>query len=76
MASGEPGSRCPWTRLAGQNDLAGEVVTGAEKAKELNHEGEEFAAGAKVRPGSIVVRRHGRTFVVNKKHPRQKARQG
>jgi large subunit ribosomal protein L36 len=30
----------------------------------------------KVRPGSIVVRRRGRTFVVNKKDPRQKARQG
>ena len=30
----------------------------------------------KARPGSIVVRRPGRTFVVNKKDPRQKARQG
>ncbi len=30
----------------------------------------------KLRPGSIVVRRRGRTFVVNKKDPRQKARQG
>jgi len=26
--------------------------------------------------GSIVVRRHGRTFVINKKNPRWKARQG
>jgi large subunit ribosomal protein L36 len=26
--------------------------------------------------GSIVVRRHGRTFVVNKRHPRWKTRQG
>jgi hypothetical protein len=51
MASGAPGPRCHWTRLAGRNDLAGEVVTGAEKAKELNHEGEEFAAGAKSAPG-------------------------
>jgi large subunit ribosomal protein L36 len=32
--------------------------------------------GLKARPGSIVVRRRGRTFVVNKKDPRQKARQG
>jgi large subunit ribosomal protein L36 len=32
--------------------------------------------GLKVRPGSIVVRRRGRTFVVNKKDPRQKTRQG
>jgi large subunit ribosomal protein L36 len=30
----------------------------------------------KARPGSIVVRRRGRVFVVNKKDPRQKARQG
>jgi large subunit ribosomal protein L36 len=30
----------------------------------------------KRRRGSIVVRRRGRTFVVNKKDPRQKARQG
>jgi hypothetical protein len=43
------------------------VITGAEKAKELDHEGEEFGAGLKVRPDSIVVR---------KKDPRQKARQG
>jgi large subunit ribosomal protein L36 len=26
--------------------------------------------------GAIVVRRHGRTFVINKKQPRWKARQG
>jgi large subunit ribosomal protein L36 len=26
--------------------------------------------------GSIVVQRHGRTFIVNKRHPRWKARQG
>lgn len=26
--------------------------------------------------GSIVVRRRGRTFVINKRHPRCKARQG
>ena len=32
--------------------------------------------GLKKRAGSIVVRRRGRTFVVNKKDPRQKARQG
>jgi large subunit ribosomal protein L36 len=30
----------------------------------------------KNRPGSIVVRRRGRTFVINKKNPRFKARQG
>jgi large subunit ribosomal protein L36 len=30
----------------------------------------------KARPGSIMVRRRGRSFVVNKKDPRQKARQG
>ncbi|MBO0776902.1 MAG: 50S ribosomal protein L36 [Actinobacteria bacterium] len=30
----------------------------------------------KMRPGSIVVRRRGRVFVVNKKDPRHKARQG
>lgn len=30
----------------------------------------------KARPGSQVVRRRGRTFVVNKKDPRVKARQG
>ena len=27
-------------------------------------------------PGSQVVRRHGRVFVINKKNPRWKARQG
>ena len=32
--------------------------------------------GLKVRLGSIVVRRRGWTFVVNKRYPRQKARQG
>jgi large subunit ribosomal protein L36 len=26
--------------------------------------------------GSFVVRRRGRTFVINKRHPRWKARQG
>ncbi len=30
----------------------------------------------KNRPGSIVVRRRGKTFVINKKNPRFKARQG
>lgn len=30
----------------------------------------------KSRPGSIVVRRRGRTYVVNKKNPRLQARQG
>lgn len=30
----------------------------------------------KAKPGSQVVRRRGRTFVINKKNPRCKARQG
>jgi len=30
----------------------------------------------KLRPGSKLVRRRGRTFVVNKDNPRWKARQG
>jgi large subunit ribosomal protein L36 len=30
----------------------------------------------KQKEGAIVVRRHGRTVVVNKRHPRWKARQG
>jgi large subunit ribosomal protein L36 len=30
----------------------------------------------KDKDGSIVVRRRGRTFIVNKLHPRWKARQG
>ena len=30
----------------------------------------------KLRPGSTVVRRRGRTFVLNKRNPRFKARQG
>ena len=30
----------------------------------------------KQKAGSIVVRRDGRTFVVNQRHPRWKARQG
>ncbi|MFJ3906465.1 type B 50S ribosomal protein L36 [Streptomyces sp. NPDC090025] len=30
----------------------------------------------KARPGSQVVRRKGRVFVLNKKDPRMKARQG
>ncbi len=30
----------------------------------------------KQKPGSKVVRRHGRTLVINKKNPRWKARQG
>ncbi len=30
----------------------------------------------KNQPGSQVVRRHGRTFVINKTNPRLKARQG
>ena len=30
----------------------------------------------KAKGGSIVVRRHGRTFVLNKRNPRLKARQG
>ncbi|HEY4377836.1 MAG TPA: type B 50S ribosomal protein L36 [Acidimicrobiales bacterium] len=28
------------------------------------------------KPGSVVVRRHGTTYVINKKNPRIKARQG
>jgi large subunit ribosomal protein L36 len=32
--------------------------------------------GLKARQGSIVVHRRGRAFVVNKRDPRQKARQG
>ncbi len=30
----------------------------------------------KNQPGSQVVRRHGRTLVINRTHPRFKARQG
>lgn len=30
----------------------------------------------KSRPGSQLVRRHGRVFVINKQNPRLKARQG
>ncbi|AZI58958.1 50S ribosomal protein L36 [Nakamurella antarctica] len=30
----------------------------------------------KLKEGSIVVRRHGKTFVINKKNPKWKARQG
>ena len=30
----------------------------------------------KDKPGPIVVRRRGKTFVINKKNPRWKARQG
>lgn len=30
----------------------------------------------KMAPGSQVVRRRGRVFVINKKNPRMKARQG
>ncbi|MDL5156992.1 ribosomal protein bL36 [Actinomycetospora termitidis] len=30
----------------------------------------------KQKPGSVVVRRHGRTLVINKKNPKWKARQG
>ena len=30
----------------------------------------------KQKDGSIVVRRRGRTYVINKKHPNLKARQG
>lgn len=33
-------------------------------------------ASLKARPGSQVVRRRGRTFVINRHDPRQKARQG
>lgn len=33
-------------------------------------------ASLKNKPGSIVVRRRGRTFVINPKNPRWKARQG
>lgn len=33
-------------------------------------------ASLKAKPGSIVVRRRGRTFVINKKNPRWKGRQG
>jgi large subunit ribosomal protein L36 len=32
--------------------------------------------GLKAQQGSMVVRRRGRLFVVNKRDPRQKARQG
>jgi large subunit ribosomal protein L36 len=30
----------------------------------------------KLKPGATVVRRHGKTYVINKLHPRWKARQG
>jgi large subunit ribosomal protein L36 len=30
----------------------------------------------KAKPGAQVVRRRGVTYVINKKHPRSKARQG
>jgi large subunit ribosomal protein L36 len=30
----------------------------------------------KRKPGSTIVRRHGATYVINKVHPRHKARQG
>lgn len=33
-------------------------------------------ASLKTKEGSIVVRRHGKAFVINKKNPRWKARQG
>ncbi len=30
----------------------------------------------KSKPGAVIVRRHGTTYVSNKVHPRHKARQG
>jgi large subunit ribosomal protein L36 len=33
-------------------------------------------ASLKKKPGSIVVRRRGRVFVINKQNPRWKGRQG
>ena len=30
----------------------------------------------KAKDGSVVVRRRGKTYIVNKRHPRWKARQG
>jgi large subunit ribosomal protein L36 len=33
-------------------------------------------ASLKAKPGSYIVRRRGRTFVMNKSNPRIKARQG
>jgi large subunit ribosomal protein L36 len=30
----------------------------------------------KNRPGSVVIRRHGKVFVINRANPRWKARQG
>jgi large subunit ribosomal protein L36 len=59
------------------NALAWDAVTaGAEKAEESVMKVRNSLRALKKRRGSILVRRRGRLFVVNKKDPRQKARQG
>jgi large subunit ribosomal protein L36 len=73
----QPVFRYPGPALPDGNDLARELVTSAlRRQREHIMKVRNSLRGLKARPGSIVVRRRGRTFVVNKKDPRQKARQG
>ncbi|WP_407924584.1 ribosomal protein bL36 [Catellatospora vulcania] len=52
------------------------VVDGAERKGRCNMKVRSSLRSLKNRPNSIVVRRHGAVFVINKADPRQKTRQG
>ncbi|GAB2998655.1 hypothetical protein GCM10017788_25140 [Amycolatopsis acidiphila] len=52
----------------------GEVVADAEKG--ANMKARNSVRSLKQKPGAIVVRRRGRTFVINKRDPHWNARQG
>lgn len=51
------------------------VIDNARRRKENQMKARASLRSLKKKPGSVVVRRHGTVFVINKRDPRWKARQ-
>jgi large subunit ribosomal protein L36 len=60
--------------MVGNVARSGIVLVSAEKG--ANMKARNSVRSLKQKPGSIVVRRRGRTFVINKRDPRWNTRQG
>jgi large subunit ribosomal protein L36 len=82
------GATTPEGRVTDRNTRPSAAVPASERTSNRASRSEKEREGGetmkvrtslrslKGKPGSTVVRRHGRTLIINKRHPRWKARQG
>ena len=71
-------SGVPWRKMIAASLLASREGTekNRESRKERPMKVRKSLRSLKNKPGAQVVRRHGKVYVINKKDPRFKARQG